>query len=359
MHTTGLNRLTSVCAEVDSICTRCGACLEQCAFLRKYGNPGDIAWAVRHGENKADPFECSLCGLCDAVCPETIRPDTMFLEMRRSAVQAGDINLKRYAPLLAFEVKGDSSLFSLIRLPKGGDTVLFPGCALPATRTRTVRNLFKTLQPSIPDLGIALGCCLKPSHDLGRQDHFTERFERLRGKLLDAGVRRLVTTCPNCFKVFTAYCPDLQIVTAYDLLAEAGISPAQPAGGEYVVHDPCPGRFEHGTQDAVRSLAKACDIELLPMENSREKTLCCGEGGSVGFVNPEFANGWTEIRRTQAGDKKILTSCVGCKRYLSGPVQVDHVLDILLGSKPRFTLPQPFGDLGRLWLKRWFVKTIP
>ena len=31
------------------------------------------------------PFECSLCGLCTAVCPERLDLENLFLEMRRAA----------------------------------------------------------------------------------------------------------------------------------------------------------------------------------------------------------------------------------------------------------------------------------
>jgi len=352
--------LKIISAKMDADCARCGGCRIRCAFLQKYDNPGEIAKAVRSTPQSEwpDPFECSLCGLCGSVCSEELKPDALFLEMRRAMVEAGVVELDRYAPLLSFEEKGKSDQYSLFRLPQGGDTVLFPGCGLSETRPKTVRHLFQALALTIPDLGIVLDCCLKPSHDLGRQAFFEEHFEALHKKLIDAGVKRILTSCPNCFKVFKAYCPDIRITTVYEVLADAGYIPESPAGGSAVVHDPCPGRYESGTQEAVRTLASACGIELSEMENNRKFTHCCGEGGAVRFVNEEFSANWTDQRVEQADGRRIITSCAGCNRFLGDSAQVDHILEEVLGTKARFSLPWPLSSLTRLWLKRWFRKNV-
>jgi hypothetical protein len=75
----------------------------------------------------------------------------------------------RHAPLLAYERKGGSTIYSFYGLPAGCDTVFFPGCALPGTRPDAVSELFEALKQVIPNLGIVLDCCLRPSHDRGRR----------------------------------------------------------------------------------------------------------------------------------------------------------------------------------------------
>ncbi|MFO7749102.1 MAG: VTT domain-containing protein [Desulfobacteraceae bacterium] len=65
-------------------CVNCPKCTEQCDFLKQNGTPKFIA------ENylPEDPgwltlaFSCSLCGLCEAVCPVNLSPGDLFLEMR-------------------------------------------------------------------------------------------------------------------------------------------------------------------------------------------------------------------------------------------------------------------------------------
>ncbi|MBA4417816.1 MAG: hypothetical protein C0392_07890 [Syntrophus sp. (in: bacteria)] len=76
---------------VSGACIECGLCRKECAFLRKYGNPKEIAegYDPNKKEDQEMPFECSLCGLCSAVCPEGIDPAGFFLEMRRETVRRG------------------------------------------------------------------------------------------------------------------------------------------------------------------------------------------------------------------------------------------------------------------------------
>lgn len=346
---------------MDTKCTRCGVCRDQCAFLKQYGTPGEIARKVGKLPQTEwpDPYECSLCGLCNAVCPEGLQPEALFLDMRRVRAEAGALDLGRYKPVLSYEKLGDSDFFSLLRFSeKGGDTVLFPGCALPASRSETVRRLFLALQKIVPDIGIALGCCLKPSHDLGRVKFFEERFGRLHEKLTRAGVKRVVTACPNCQKIFSMYGGSIAAVTAYTLLAESGFTPAAPDDGEAVIHDPCPQRYDRGTQDAMRSLTGACNIRVIEIKEGRENTRCCGEGGMVKFVRPEFADIWTALRRKAADGRRMVTSCAGCANFLGGPVKVDHILDLLFDSRRRKPLKPPLTCLYRLWLKRWFKKRL-
>jgi Fe-S oxidoreductase len=64
-------------------CTACGLCQKECAFLKKYGKPREIAESYEPDRDFAMAFECSLCNLCTAVCPFKINPAGMFLTMRR------------------------------------------------------------------------------------------------------------------------------------------------------------------------------------------------------------------------------------------------------------------------------------
>ena len=80
--------LREIMAHVSETCTDCGICREECGFLEKYGTPKEIAdsYDPETKDGQVMPFECSLCRLCDAVCPLSVNPSGMFLEMRRDAV---------------------------------------------------------------------------------------------------------------------------------------------------------------------------------------------------------------------------------------------------------------------------------
>ena len=93
--------------------------VKQCAFLTKYGTPKKIAenWQLGDAELLADPFECSLCSLCTAVCPVKIDPRQMFLEIRRYAVASRKTDFTRQKKLINFEKRGASKRYSFYGLP--------------------------------------------------------------------------------------------------------------------------------------------------------------------------------------------------------------------------------------------------
>jgi Fe-S oxidoreductase len=330
--------------------------------------PGEIAQRVRAGDLRPDvALECSLCGLCTELCPERLDLVGMFLGLRRLAAAQGLVDLRRYRAILGYERRGASRTFSWYGLPTGCDTVLFPGCTLPGTRPEATYRLFEHLRRDIPDLGVVLDCCTKPSHDLGLQDHFLAMFGEMRGWLLHHGVRRVLVACPNCYKVFSTYGQGLAVSTVWEHLAERGM-PESPEGGplpagQVTVHDPCPLRREPGIHAAARALIRARGLEVAEMRHKGRKTFCCGEGGSVVVAAPELARRWTRRRAHEAGARPVMTYCAGCVGFLGGEVDAVHLLDLAfsplaaLAGRARVART-PFTYLNRLRLKRRLRKRL-
>lgn len=357
--------LAATAAAVAAGCTECGACVQACAFLTAYGTPKKIATALTgaDGSTPADPYACSLCRLCTAVCPEKIDPAAMFLAMRRQAVAREAVDLSRYKTILGYEARGHSALFAWQGLPSGCDTIFFPGCTLPGTRPEVVRRMYGHLQGQIPNLGLVLDCCHKPSHDLGRQAHFEAAFGPLRDRLAAAGVKRVLTACPNCHKIFNQYGGPLEAVTIWEHMAEHGGPAVTPAAASAVIHDPCPMRAETAVQTAARTLIAAAGVTLEKTKSEGKRTLCCGEGGSVGFVNPTLAKAWGARRVELADGRSVVTYCAGCAGFLSrAGAKVVHLGNLIFepqtamaGKSP--VAKAPFTYVNRLRLKSWFKRS--
>ena len=99
------------------------------------------------------------------------------------------------------------------------------------------------------------------------------------------------------------------------------------------------------------------------MRHRKSHTLCCGEGGSVGFRSPENATGWGELRRREAEGRRVLTCCAGCVNFLHRHVNAVHVLDVVFrphvldaGNVP--VVRSPWTWLRRLQLKARFMRTL-
>ena len=356
--------LADILEDISGQCIECGLCVKQCAFLKKYGTPKSIAdgWKARKQAGGNMPFACSLCSLCTAVCPVAIDPREMFLAMRCHSVRAGETDLTRQKPLLAFERWGTSRLFSFYGLPENCHSVFFPGCALSGSRAHRVIALYEKLSEIIPDIGIVLDCCTKPSHDLGRWDFFQAMFYEMYDYLADHGVQEVVTACPSCQSVFAKYTRGINVRSIYEIIAAHNW---QPAGNlpkaALTVQDSCVARFEDNLQDSVRNLISSLGVEFTEMKHCRKKTLCCGEGGGAHFVAPDLANQWGEIRRLEGEGRRMITYCAGCANFLGRVSPTAHLVDLILDPAATLTgkaevARTPMTYLKRLQLKRWFRK---
>jgi uncharacterized membrane protein YdjX (TVP38/TMEM64 family)/Fe-S oxidoreductase len=354
--------LQTLQAEVLSGCDECGICVAQCAYLQRRGTPLQVATVLDGGSLEAltGAFDCSLCGLCTAVCPHQLRLDALFLEMRREAVDRNHGEFAAHAPLKNYEKIGTSRRFTLYRLPQHCTTIFFPGCSLAGTRPAGVQQVFSQLQKSDPQVGIVFDCCLKPSHSLGREAYVDSMFTEMRDWLVTQGVQQVLVACPNCQAMFEGFGQGLKVRTVWEALAETGLQPPR-ANGTVTVHDPCVIRQATQTHAAVRALLQRQGLTVEEMPHSGSTTVCCGKGGGVDLLNPELADGWKNLRKSEAAGRRIISYCAGCVQALGGETPTSHLVDMLFA--PQATLADrqqgaraPLTYLNRLGLKRTFKR---
>ncbi|MBI4634221.1 MAG: VTT domain-containing protein [Deltaproteobacteria bacterium] len=359
MHHGAGSNLAALTSDVAAKCTRCAACRQDCAFLRKYGTPGEVAASYDPADKLFQllPFECSLCQLCAAVCPVKLKPSDLFLEMRREKIRRDPLDYPEHAGLLAYEKRGASQRFTYYAIPENCDTVFFPGCTLTGTRSETTFNIYDHLKQFIPSLGIVLDCCLKISHDLGRKEYFQAMFREMKDFLVQSGVKKVIVACPNCHRIFDAYGEELKVSTIYEIMDEHSLPFDEKIGGTVTVHDPCPLRFSPAVHASVRSLVAKQGLTIEEMPHHGEDTLCCGEGGFVTALSPDLAAKWKELRKDEAAGRRMVTYCAGCTNHLNGITPTSHIVDLLwapeatIAGKVRIT-KGPFTYLNRLKLKK-------
>lgn len=338
--------LHDLAREISDGCSECRACQFHCAFLEEYGTPRQLAdLLLTTGKGRARAFECSLCGLCEAVCPARLPLAEFFLAMRRAAMDTGRVSLVPYRSLLNYESVGASSLFRLVRVPAGGNTVFFPGCTFPGAHPETARALLGHLRTHVPDIGLVLGCCFKPSHDLGRQEYFLQRFGALRDELRAKGVKTVLTACPNCFKVFSEYGEELETKTVFDALEAWPVAQPSETRGTAVMHSPCPYRRQDAVRKTMRRLAAASGLEVEKTRHDGAASPCCGEGGAVAALRQDFSGRWAAKTAEYAKGRTVLTSCAGCAGFLSRHARTVHLLDLLFFPDRAMEnrLPRPRG----------------
>ena len=355
--------LIEIIEKISNECIRCSKCLDECAYIRKHGKPKDIADSC----NPLDPatleiaFECSLCGLCEAVCPVNIDPVSMFIEMRREATKQDKEILKDYAGLISYENTGTSKRYSWYGFPKRCDSIFFPGCTLAGTRPEATFMLYQYLKKAVPDIGIVLDCCAKPSHDLGREEYFSSMLGEMKSWLMYHGIKHIYAACPNCYRVFKDYGKEFSIHTVYELIAEKGIPENLKVSGNITVHDPCVIRHESKIHASVREIIRQSGLQITEMPHSGKNTVCCGEGGAVRNQSPVLAQSWINIRKNENKDLRVITYCAGCAGKLSAEMPSGHILDLLFdpeavtAGKEKVSRP-PFTYWNRLRLKKKLKK---
>lgn len=343
----------AVMANMTARCTSCGACVRPCAFLQQQGTPATIAERGTTPDNLLSAYGCSLCGLCDSICPEGLAPSELFRSMRRAAIRQGVVNLKPYAPWLNYERFGRSILFRRDLIPPECTSVFFPGCSLPGIRPQAVHGLYRLLQQQEPSIGLVLDCCGKISHDLGLADRFQQIFKGLIDRLQSRGITRILTACPGCSKIFRNYGSPLEVLSVYELLASRNLP--QAAGpwspNPVVIHDPCPTRSDHQQQQAVRSLVTSCGYLIEELSSTGDRTRCCGQGGMVeGCVPGTVQRAAAQIGIETAG-RQVVTYCASCCDTLGEQTPTTHIADLLTGTDGLTTSPVPS-------LKRWLNRLI-
>lgn len=345
-------------------CNQCNTCKMECSFLQSHGNPKEIAFKIKTktGETESIAFQCSLCGLCKSVCPNALDPSAMFLSLRENDIKSqGGLSKKAHKRLIKYENIGLSKKFTFRSLPKGCNTVFFPGCSLPGIRPETTLSTYAYLQNHITNVGIVLDCCTKISHDLGRTDYFLSKFNQLKLYLLENQIQTIIVTCPSCHSIFTTYGKEFRVKTVYEIMAEKGLRKAVPLLNEVAIHDPCQIRFQPEIHAAARSLVQACGVKVKDTAHHGEKTFCCGEGGGAGCISPKLADQWTIKRVNESGQAPVATYCAGCVTRISAKTQTFHLLDLVFDTEKTLigkaaASRAPFTFLNRIRLKNKFKK---
>jgi Fe-S oxidoreductase len=353
------NSTVAAMSDMVARCTSCGECVRPCAFLQAEGMPAAIARRGDSDSNLLVAYSCSLCGLCDAVCPERLSPSDMFRAMRQEAVKRRTIDLKPYSPWLTYEKLGGSLLFHRDIIPEGCSTVFFPGCSFPGTRPDGVVKLLQKLRTIDPTIGLVLDCCGKISQDLGLTERFEAIFNKLSGRLKTKGITRIITSCPGCSKTLREHGEEFETTSIYEILAEAEtVVVLRPDAPVVTVHDPCPARFDDAQQQAVRQMAHSCGYRVEEMPGHGRTTRCCGQGGMVEGCVPGSITREAGQIAAEADGRTVISSCAACIDTLGTRTAALHLVD-LIGSRGNMPVPASPPSSAQRWMNRLFLRVRP
>ncbi len=262
-------------------CTNCGACVEQCPVdiehidhildMRRYqamvesNFPSEAGVMVRNLENKGNPWGMS----------ETKRADWIE-ELAGREVDPIEVTLVDE------------------KMPDDTEYLFWVGCAgaledRAKKTTKAVAELLHVAGVTFAVLGPMEACTGDPARRLGMEYLFDMLAKQNIETLNEAGVKKIVATCPHCFNTLANEYPQLggtyEVVHHTQLLAklvdEGRLVPVTPIEEKITYHDPCfLGRHNKVYSQPRDIMAKVPGVKTQEMHRHKDRGFCCGAGGA-------------------------------------------------------------------------------
>lgn len=283
-------------------------------------------------------WDCVTCGACVQECPVAIEHVDHIVDLRRHLVMVESRFPAEAEPMLR-DVERGSNPWGKPQTERAdwadglGVRVLAPGDPAPGVlywvgcaasfdeRARTsARSTVKLLLAAGLDVGI-LGpresCTGDPARRMGNEYVFQSLAEANVATLADAGVTKIVASCPHCFNTLANEYPDFggtyEVVHHTELLAELvrdGRLAPTTSGDAVTYHDSCYLARHNDVRSAPRELVAAVGTPV-EMERSGKRTFCCGAGGAHMWLE-ERGGGINEERVREAAETGAGTLAVAC-----------------------------------------------
>jgi Fe-S oxidoreductase len=335
-------------------CTECGRCQDACpAFATdKLLSPKLVIMGLRDqvfagGEEPLVPaavpeqsvWDCVTCGACVEACPVSIEHVDQIVDLRRHLVMV-DSNFPTEAEPMLRDVERASNPWGKaqseradwaaplgVRVLEPGDPapeyLYWVGCAasFDERARRAAESTAKLLQAAGVEfaiLGPRESCTGDPARRIGNEYVFQAFAEQNVGTLNEAGVTKIVASCPHCFNTLANEYPDFggryEVVHHSELLARlvrgGRLAPARSEERAITYHDSCYLARHNDVLEGPRELVAAVGAPV-EMERSGKRTFCCGAGGAHMWME-ERGKPINEERVRQAADTGADTLAVAC-----------------------------------------------
>ena len=295
-------------------------------------------------------WDCVTCGACVHECPVSIEHVDHIVDLRRHLVMA-ESRFPAEAGTMLRDVGRSSNPWGKpqseraawadglgVRVLEPGDpapeVLYWVGCAASfderaRASARATATLLLHAGLDVGILGPRESCTGDPARRMGDEFTFQEQARRNVATLGEAGVTRIVTSCPHCFNTlgseYTDFGGSYEVVHHTELLAELladGRLEAPEGTDPITYHDSCYLARHNDVVAAPRAIVSRIGRPL-EMARHGKRTFCCGAGGAHMWME-ERGSAINEERAREAaatGAETLAVACPFCTMMLDDGVR--------------------------------------
>lgn len=296
-------------------CSRCGICLDSCQMTNVEIKETQSVYVLKHIRNRnlSDEklFNCLLCGRCQSDCPVGLNLNDLRITQRIESTKEYNSSYKY--------LNGANKHIT----PKA-EVVYFAGCMTHLTPAiiKSMKEIFAYTNTSFWFLDEdKTSCCGRPLMQVGQFEAAKKLVEYNRELIICSGAKKLVVSCPICYKVFKEdyTLPGVTVVHHSEFLLELlyeKLLPIVKFPIRAIYHDPCELGRGSGIYHQPRLVLDEF-VNLISINNEKEKSFCCG--GSLANVKIQMNERNVISKRVlqeylSFSPDLLVTSCPLCKK---------------------------------------------
>lgn len=202
-------------------------------------------------------------------------------------------------------------------------TYFNPGCGLSIYKPDVEERILKFLNDHYGDVQIHKICC-----------HHDPQLET--GSLI-------INVCAGCDRRFRSLYEGISTISLWEVLDGLSAFPYLDYKGLQVsVHDACPVREKPQVHQAVRSLLRKMNVDIVETEFHGTRSICCGDD-----FYPKLPIDQVHLQMKKRADSmpcdEVCVYCISCIKSMHiGGKTPRHLLDLLMGET---TEPQVYDTV--------------
>ena len=304
--------------EVLWACTNCGACVNEC--------PVDIEHIDHINGMRRHQV------LVESAFPQEAQGMLNNLERRGNPWGMSESKRAEWITEMDFEIPVVDGT-----IPADVEYLYWVGCAgaledRAKKATKATAQLLHAAGVKFAVLGPAESCTGDPARRLGNEFVFQMLAAQNVATLNEAGVKKVIASCPHCFNTIAREYPQLggnyEVIHHTQLLAhlveQGKLIPVNEVNEKVTYHDPCFLGRHNKVYDQPRHVIEAVPgVHAEEMHRCKGKGFCCGAGGARMWLEERTGTRINANRVEEAlalNPDSITTSCPYCMVMLGDAV---------------------------------------